>query len=47
MRRMSFVGVLSGQNVVRGKGAMRLMDLADGDVKDLAWSKESRAGLGK
>ena len=41
------MGVLSGHDVVRGKGAMRLIDLADGDVKDLAWSKESRAGLGK
>ena len=47
MRRVRFVGVCSGHDVVRGKGAMRLMDLADGDVKDLAWSKESRAGLGK
>ena len=39
--------ILNGHDVVRGKGAMRLMGLADGDVKDLAWSKESRAGLGK
>lgn len=47
MRRVSFVGLLSGHDVVKGKGAMRLMDLADGQVKDLAWSKESRVGLGK
>ena len=38
--------ILTGHDVVRGKGAMRLMDLADGEVKDLAWSKESSAGLG-
>ena len=47
MRQVSFVGVLSGHDVVRGKGAMRLIDLADGKVKDLAWSKESRTGLGE
>ena len=47
MWRVSYVEVLSGHDVVGGKGAMRLMDLADGDVKDLAWSKESRAGLGR
>ena len=41
------MGLLSGHDVVRNKGAMKLMDLADGDVKDLAWSKESRAGLGR
>ena len=41
------MGLLSGYDVVRDKGAMRLMDLADGEMKDLAWSKESRAGLGK
>ena len=38
--------VLTGHDVVGDKGAMRLMGLADGEVKDLAWSKESRAGLG-
>lgn len=36
--------VLTGHDVVGGKGAMRLMNLADGEVKDLAWSKESRSG---
>ena len=39
--------MLGGHDVVRGKGAMRLMDLADGEMKDSAWSKESRAWLGK
>ena len=36
--------LLTGHDVVRGKGAMGLMDLADGEVKDLAWSKEKQRG---
>ena len=36
--------ILTGHDVVRGKGAMRLMDLADGEVKDLAWSEEKQRG---